>query len=131
MVIEVSKINAVNNSSSSSSINASDSASAIPQSFASASILEDAQQALKHWESNFNKKLSPKLKKIAIEAYNIHHREDRGITRKDLVNRLGYSSKYAKRIMYECQNNKLLTHLEGYKQVDSRNTFYLQKLINL
>jgi hypothetical protein len=75
MVIEVNKINAVNNSPSSSpsssSINASDSASAIPPSV-DALISEDAQQALKHWESNFNKQLTPMFRKIAIEAYNIH-----------------------------------------------------------
>jgi hypothetical protein len=119
MVIEVNKINAVNNSPSSSpsssSINASDSASAIPPSV-DALISEDAQQALKHWESNFNKQLTPMFRKIAIEAYNIHYRENRGITREDIVDRLGYPSSYAKKVMYECKNNKLLTHLEGYKQ---------------
>jgi hypothetical protein len=117
MVIEVNNSTSTNfPSSSSSSLAASSSASAIPSSVDDASTSEDAHQAVKYWESTFNKQLTPIFRKIAIEAYNIHHRENRGITREDVVDRLGYSLSTAKKITYECKNNKLLTHLEGHKQ---------------
>ena len=77
------------------------------------------------------------LKKIAIEAYNIHYRENRGITREDLVNRFQYSIDYAKKIIYEYKCNYLLIHLEGHKQGRFKEYFlvieierFLQKQVN-
>jgi hypothetical protein len=48
----------------------------------------DAQDAIKHSESSFSKQLSPILKKIAIEAYDIRYRMNRGIT---VLLNIGYS----------------------------------------
>jgi hypothetical protein len=140
MVIEVNNITMPTDadlhhptSSFHSSSNASDSMSANP--LISPSV--DAQDAIKHLESYLNKQLSPMLKKIATESYNIHYRENRGITREDLVNRFQYSLSTAKKIMYECKCNKILTHLEGHKQGRFKEYFlvteierFLQKQVN-
>lgn len=74
----------------------------------------DAESAIKHWESITNVKLSKGLKKIARVSYNIHFKENRGVIRQDLID-LAYTEAYAKKILYECQKNKLLIPLKGYK----------------
>jgi len=80
-------------------------------------IDEHATKAIEFWKSeNPGVEVNSTLKEIAIEAYKIHYIEKRGITRVDLVNRLKYSEKYAKKLLYECQSNKLLVPLEGRKQ---------------
>jgi hypothetical protein len=80
-------------------------------------ITEDARKAVEFWESeNQSVKLKSTLKEIAKEAYRIHYTEKRGITRNDLVERLGYTDSYAKKILYECKSNNLLVHLKGHKQ---------------
>src|SRR5215213_6044360 len=71
--------------------------------------------AISEWEAVTHTKLPAKLRKIAIEAYRIHHKENRGITREDIID-LEYTEGYAKKILFECQKNKLLVPLEGYKQ---------------
>lgn len=73
------------------------------------------EDAIREWESTNHSKLRDKVRKIAIEAYRIHNKENRGVIRYDIVN-LGYTEKYAKKILYECQQNKLLIPLDGYKQ---------------
>jgi hypothetical protein len=88
----------------------------------------DAQEAIKHLESTLNKQLSPMLKKIAIEAYNIHYTENRGITRDDLVARFQYSLSTAKKIIYECKCNKIITHLEGHKQGRLKEYFLVTEI---
>ncbi len=71
--------------------------------------------AIKQWESHANTRLSNMQTMIAMEAYSIHHKQNRGITRRDII-ALGYTSGYAKKILFECQNNGFLIHLEGHKQ---------------
>lgn len=75
----------------------------------------EEDDAIREWESTNHAKLRDSVRKIAIEAYRIHNKENRGVIRYDIVN-LGYKEKYAKKIMYECQKNKLLIPLDGYKQ---------------
>jgi len=78
---------------------------------------ESAEKAVEFWKaSNAGIKLNFTLKSIALEAYKIHYKENRGITRKDLVQRLSYEKSYAKKILHECQKVELLKHLEGHKQ---------------
>lgn len=84
----------------------------IPVTHHSASVEESA---VREWELTTRTKLSHKLRKIAMMAYHIHHKENRGIVREDIVN-LGYKEKYAKKILYECQKHKLLVPLDGHKQ---------------
>ena len=75
----------------------------------------DEEGAISEWESAIHTKLPAKLRKIAIKAYDIHHKENRGITREDIVN-LGYTEGYAKKVLFECHKYRLLVHLDGYKQ---------------
>lgn len=75
----------------------------------------EEEDAIREWESTNNAKLRERVRKIAIEAYRIHNKENRRVVRDDIVN-LGYREKYAKKILYECQKNKLLIPLDGYKQ---------------
>jgi hypothetical protein len=77
---------------------------------------EDANQAIQYLESSINIQLKQHVKEIVIEAYNIHYKENRGITRQDIVERFKYSNSYAKKILYECQHRKVLVHLKGHKQ---------------
>lgn len=60
--------------------------------------------AIRQWESHANTKLSNMHTMIATEAYRIHHKENRGITRNDIT-ALGYTRGYSKKILFECQRN--------------------------
>jgi len=111
------------NSSSSSSIDkqpkikSSNASNGKSSATAAINIDEAVEQAVEFWESsNHDVKLNSTLKEIAKEAYKIHYTKNRGITRDDLVNRQNYSERYAKKLLYECQSNKLLVPLEGRKQ---------------
>ncbi len=66
----------------------------------------DEEGAISEWESAIHTKLPAKLRKIAIKAYDIHHKENRGITREDIVN-LGYTEGYAKKVLFECHKYRL------------------------
>lgn len=110
MVIEANDKEPVNKCTNDDSSIVSSSSSR-PNSPASYS---DAESAIKHWESITNVKLSKGLKKIARVSYNIHFKENRGVIRQDLID-LAYTEAYAKKILYECQKNKLLIPLKGYK----------------
>jgi hypothetical protein len=120
MVIEVNSINTANDNNSSPSFidsNIADTDTAAIPFVASYSSHLDAEEAVKHWQSeNPTKKLKPMHKKIAIEAFKIHYSENRGITKQDVVEKFDYSDSYAKKIIFECTSNKMLTYLEGHKQ---------------
>jgi hypothetical protein len=114
MVIEDNNKEPVNNSNSKdelSNINSSPS----PHPSSPASYSDAADSAIKHWESITKIKLTKGLKRIAKLAYIKHFKENRGLIRQDLID-LGYENSYAKKIQHECQKNKLLIPLDGYKQ---------------
>jgi hypothetical protein len=112
-----SSASSINTHSQTKSSNASDDKSSAAITAVAINIDEHATKAIEFWKSeNPGVEVNSTLKEIAIEAYKIHYIEKRGITRVDLVNRLKYSEKYAKKLLYECQSNKLLVPLEGRKQ---------------
>ena len=58
-------------------------------------------------------------------------------TKQDVVEKFDYSDSYAKKIIFECTSNKILTLLEGHKQCRFKECFlvteierFLQKQVN-
>jgi len=109
MVIEANNKEPVNNNT-----NDNLSPSSLSSYLNSPASYSDADSAIKQWEVSTNFILSKPLKRIAEAAYNIHFKENRGLIRQDIIN-LEYKQAYAKKILYECQKNKLLVPLKGYK----------------
>ncbi len=93
------------------SVNSSD------ESLSSSSLTaKDIDEAIKYLESSTKTRLKSSIRKIVVEAFRLHYKEHRGITRLDVVEIFHYSKAYAKKILNECQRNGILVHLEGHKQ---------------